>query len=99
MEILRTPDERFAGLPGWPFAPRYAEVDGLRIHYVDEGPADGEPVLIVHGGPGGGCNAAMRRFHDPRHYRVVLLDQRGCGRSVPAWATASRPRPCCCCRA
>src|SRR5216683_2703952 len=38
MDFLRTPDERFDGLPGWPYAPRYAEVGGLRIHYVDEGP-------------------------------------------------------------
>jgi hypothetical protein len=37
MELLRTPDERFAGLPGWPFTPRYLEADGLRLHYVDEG--------------------------------------------------------------
>ena len=36
--MLRTPDERFANLPGYPFAPHYVEVDGLRIHYVDEGP-------------------------------------------------------------
>ena len=41
MEILRTPDERFAGLPGYPFAPHYAEIGELRMHYVDEGPRDG----------------------------------------------------------
>ena len=49
MELLRTPDERFAGLPGWPFTPRYLEVDGLRLHYVDEG--KGPPVLLLHGEP------------------------------------------------
>jgi haloalkane dehalogenase len=49
MEILRTPDERFRDLPEWPFAPRYVTVDGLRIHHVDEGPADADPVLLLHG--------------------------------------------------
>ncbi len=48
---VRTPDERFANLPGFPFEPRYLEVDGLRIHYVDEGPRDGEIVLLLHGEP------------------------------------------------
>lgn len=52
MEILRTPDERFADLPGYPFAPNYVEIDGgLRVHYVDEGPRDGEVVLMLHGEP------------------------------------------------
>ena len=51
MEILRTPDERFADLPGFPFAPHYAEVEGLRMHFLDEGPEDAEPVLLLHGEP------------------------------------------------
>jgi haloalkane dehalogenase len=52
VEILRTPDERFANLPGYPFEPHYVDVgDGLRVHYVDEGPADGEVVLCLHGEP------------------------------------------------
>lgn len=51
MEVLRTPDERFQGLPGYPFAPRYTEVDGLRIHHVEEGPPDADPVLMLHGEP------------------------------------------------
>src|ERR1700694_5183429 len=51
VDILRTPDERFANLPGYPFAPHYVEVDGLRIHYVDEGPRDAAPVLLLHGEP------------------------------------------------
>jgi haloalkane dehalogenase len=56
MEKLRTPDDRFASLPGYPFAPHYVEVpDGeggeLRVHYVDEGPADADPVLLLHGEP------------------------------------------------
>ncbi|HCP60953.1 MAG TPA: haloalkane dehalogenase [Actinobacteria bacterium] len=57
MKTLRTPDERFAGLPGYPFEPHYVDVptgDGegsLRMHYVDEGPAEGELVLLLHGEP------------------------------------------------
>ncbi len=49
MNVLRTPDERFANLPGFPFAPHYVEIDGLRVHYVDEGA--GDPVLLLHGEP------------------------------------------------
>ena len=52
VQVVRTPDERFADLPGYPFAPRYADLaDGLRMHYIDEGPADGEVVLLLHGQP------------------------------------------------
>jgi haloalkane dehalogenase len=51
MECLRTPDDRFATLPGYAFAPHYVEVDGLRVHYLDEGPRDGLPVLCLHGEP------------------------------------------------
>jgi haloalkane dehalogenase len=51
MEFLRTPDDRFAALPGYAFAPRYVELDGLRMHYVDEGPQDAEVVLLLHGEP------------------------------------------------
>ena len=51
MEILRTPDERFSNLPGYPFKPRYVEIGGLRMHYVDEGPQSAAPVLMLHGEP------------------------------------------------
>ena len=52
MKILRTADERFAGLAGFAFEPRYVEVgDGLRVHYLDEGPAGAAPVLLLHGEP------------------------------------------------
>jgi len=44
MPVIRTPDERFAHLPDFPFAPHYVEVNGLRVHYVDEG--DGEVILL-----------------------------------------------------
>jgi haloalkane dehalogenase len=56
MKVLRTPDERFADLPGYAFEPKYVEIDDgdggrLRVHYVDEGPRDGTPVLLLHGEP------------------------------------------------
>jgi haloalkane dehalogenase len=51
MELLRTPDERFANLPGYRFAPHYTTVDGVRVHYVDEGPRGAAPVLLLHGEP------------------------------------------------
>ncbi len=56
---------------------------GHEIHVEECGFPLGKPVLIVHGGPGGGCNPTMRRYHDPARYRIVLVDQRGCGRSTP----------------
>lgn len=49
--VLRTPDECFEGIADFPFAPKYVEVDGLRIHYVDEGPRDAAPILLMHGEP------------------------------------------------
>jgi len=59
-------------------------VGGGHEVYVEEcGRADGVPVIVLHGGPGGGSSPMMRRFFDPAVYRVVLFDQRGCGRSRP----------------
>ncbi len=60
-----------------------AVADGHRLHVEECGNAQGLPVLFVHGGPGAGCEAYHRRFFDPERYRIVLFDQRGCGRSVP----------------
>jgi haloalkane dehalogenase len=51
MQFVRTPDERFANLPNWPYEPKYVDVSGLRMHYVDEGARDAEPVLMLHGEP------------------------------------------------
>lgn len=51
MDVLRTPDERFADLPDFPFTPHYVEIGGLRVHYLDEGPPTGEVVLLLHGEP------------------------------------------------
>lgn len=53
------------------------------IYFEVCGSPRGKPVLMVHGGPGGGSNPAMRRYHDPNRYRIILFDQRGCGRSAP----------------
>jgi proline iminopeptidase len=53
------------------------------IYYEEVGNPNGIPVVTVHGGPGGGSSPTMRRFHDPAHYRIILFDQRGCGRSTP----------------
>jgi proline iminopeptidase len=67
-----------------PYRQERLEVSGGHEIYFEEcGIPHGRPVLVVHGGPGGGCNPTMRRYHDPRRYRIVLFDQRGCGRSVP----------------
>jgi haloalkane dehalogenase len=79
MESYRTPDERFEGLPGYSFAPRYVEQDGLRMHYVEEG--DGDPVLLLHGEP---TWAFLYRRIVPELApvaRVVAPDYFGFGRS------------------
>lgn len=67
-----------------PFDQRVMDVgDGHRIYVEQCGRPDGVPVIVFHGGPGGGCSPAMRRYFDPAVYRVILFDQRGCGRSRP----------------
>lgn len=57
--------------------------DGHSIYWEESGNPRGLPVVFVHGGPGAGCAPAYRRFFDPRFWRIVLFDQRGCGRSRP----------------
>lgn len=67
-----------------PFDQRMLDVgDGHRVYVEQCGHPAGMPVVVLHGGPGGGCSPAMRRYFDPDHYRVILFDQRGCGRSRP----------------
>lgn len=82
MDVLRTPDDRFADLPGFPFAPHYVEVDGLRVHYLDEGPADGPVVLLLHGEPSW---SYLYRWMIPvladAGLRAVAIDLVGFGRS------------------
>ena len=58
--------------------------NGHSIYWEECGNPNGFPVLFLHGGPGGGTDAKMRRFFNPRRYRIVLFDQRGCGKSRPA---------------
>ncbi|MBL3685992.1 prolyl aminopeptidase [Leucobacter zeae] len=57
--------------------------DGHEIYWEVCGNPEGKPAVFLHGGPGGGCGPDQRRFFDPERYRIVLLDQRGCGRSTP----------------
>jgi len=57
--------------------------DGQQIHWEECGNPAGKPVVFLHGGPGGGCTPGVRRLFDPERYRILLTDQRGCGRSRP----------------
>ena len=57
---------------------------GHSIYWCEAGKPNGMPVCVVHGGPGSGCNDARRRFYEPTSWRIVMFDQRGCGRSTPA---------------
>ncbi|PLS22815.1 prolyl aminopeptidase [Neptunicoccus cionae] len=67
-----------------PFNQMMLEVPGDHTLYVEEcGNPNGIPVVVFHGGPGGGCSPGMRRFFHPEFYRIILFDQRGCGRSRP----------------
>src|SRR3954447_19253258 len=67
-----------------PFDTGWLEVDSPHtIYYEQYGNRDGKPALFVHGGPGGGSSRIQSRFWDPRKYRIVLFDQRGCGKSTP----------------
>jgi proline iminopeptidase len=67
-----------------PYATGRLPVSSLHtLWYEESGNPEGVPVVFLHGGPGGGTSPNMRRFFDPAHYRIVLFDQRGCGRSTP----------------
>ncbi len=67
-----------------PYAQHMLDVDKPHRLYIEEsGDKEGIPVLYVHGGPGAGCSSDDRRFFDPEKYRIILFDQRGCGRSTP----------------
>lgn len=80
--FLRTDDAAFQGLPDYPFAPRYIEVEGLRLHYVDEGPRDGPTVLLMHGMPTWSfLNRHIIRDLVAAGYRCIAADHIGFGRS------------------
>jgi haloalkane dehalogenase len=93
MDVFRTPDERFADLPGYPYEPHYTEVDGLRLHHIDEG--SGSTVLCFHGEPSWSYlyRHMLDRLVDQDH-RVVCPDLVGFGRSDKptdqAWYTYDR---------
>ena len=82
MELLRTPEGRFENLPNFPFKPNYVEFDGIRIHYVDEGPKDTEVILLMHGEPSW---SFLYRYMIPilrdAGYRTIAPDLVGFGRS------------------
>lgn len=67
-----------------PYSTFYFDVEPPHSLYVEQcGNPEAPPVIVLHGGPGGGCNPSMRRFFHPQQWRVILFDQRGCGRSEP----------------
>lgn len=72
------------------FAQNSIKVDDLHAVYFEVcGNPNGEPVVFLHGGPGSGCNPRQRRFFDPAYYQIILIDQRGCGRSSPLGETSN----------
>ncbi len=78
----RTPSALYPSIR--PYQQGYLRVSALHeIHYEQSGNPHGKPAVFLHGGPGGGTDAGMRRFFDPKRYRIVLFDQRGCGASRP----------------
>ncbi len=67
-----------------PYQSDFLEVgDGHRMYYEQSGNPNGKPVVVLHGGPGGGSSPAMRRFFNPDVYRIIVFDQRGAGKSTP----------------
>lgn len=77
-------DRRIAYPENMPYRTGFLPVgEGHTIYFEECGNPSGKPVLMVHGGPGGGSNAFMRRLHDPKRHRIVLFDQRGAGKSTP----------------
>jgi len=82
MELLRTPDDRFENLPNFSYKPHYLEVDGIRIHYVDEGPKDAEVILLMHGEPSWSfLYRHMIPIFMKAGFRTVAPDLVGFGRS------------------
>lgn len=82
IKYVRTPDSRFINLPGYPFKPNYILIDGLRMHYIDEGPKKGEVILMLHGQPSWSyLYRKMVPVFAKAGYRAIALDLIGTGRS------------------
>jgi alpha-beta hydrolase superfamily lysophospholipase len=81
-DAIRTPEARFANLPDFPFQPRYREIQGYRVHYLDEGPQDGPPVFMLHGEPAWGfLYRKMIPVLTAAGFRSIVPDLIGFGRS------------------
>lgn len=83
--LIRTPEDRFTSIPDWPYEPKFVDVDGVRVHYVDEGPADGAPILMLHGEPT--WSYLYRKMIASlllKGHRCVAIDLVGFGRSDKA---------------
>lgn len=84
MDTLRRPDRIGLYPMVEPYRTGMLDVgEGHTLYYEECGRADGVPIIALHGGPGGGAAPSMRRFFDPQIYRIIIFDQRGCGRSRP----------------
>ena len=82
IEYVRTPEERFENLPGYDFAPNYVEIEGMRMHYLDEGPKDGPILLLLHGQPVWSfLYRKMIKELVPKGYRCIAPDMMGMGKS------------------
>jgi haloalkane dehalogenase len=80
--VLRTPDDRFENLKDYPFKPNYMVIDGLRIHYLDEGPKDADPILLLHGEPAWSyLFRKMIPVLTAQGHRVIVPDCVGFGKS------------------
>lgn len=80
--VLRTPDDRFENLENYPFKPNYMMIDGLRIHYLDEGPRNADPIILFHGEPTWSyLFRKMVPVLTEAGYRVVVPDMVGFGKS------------------
>ena len=66
-----------------PYNHGFIEVDEHKIYYEECGNPNGKPAIFLHGGPGGGGSTSVRKFFNPKSYRIIIFDQRGCGRSEP----------------
>jgi proline iminopeptidase len=82
--MIQTPQQTVPYAPLEPFDSGMLQVDDIHtLYYEQSGNPQGAPVIFLHGGPGAGCSPKHRQFFDPAHYRIILFDQRGAGKSTP----------------